>query len=181
MNEGETRTGLQCVCRELEACLESLRNLQRRQPVTPQEGRYRDLDTDPDFPTEVRAVLGCLFTDCLEPAIQSLRDLASYEPGNGTGRPARDPGEVAREVLYKLVVQDNFTARPLDPRADQAEVWVPPYTPEEAGLEVFHQHGRWFATWLKLEEPEDAPETQRREVLRLDLDRMPEYLVYTEV
>ncbi len=78
-------------------------------------------------------------------------------------------------------MRDNFTARPHDPRAVQPEVWVPPYTPEEAGLEIFYQHGRWFATWLKLEEPEDAPETQRRELLRLDLDRMPEYLVYTEV
>ncbi len=67
--------------------------------MTPQEGRYRDLDTDPDFPTEVRAVLGCLFIDCLEPAIRSLRDLASYEPGNRAERLPRGPDEATREVL----------------------------------------------------------------------------------
>jgi hypothetical protein len=40
--------------------------------------------------------------------------------------------DAARRALFALVVLDNFAAKVLDPPED---VWIPLYTPEEAGLE----------------------------------------------
>jgi hypothetical protein len=68
---------------------------------------------------------------------------------------------------FELVVAQSFTRKPLLPPED---IWVPPYTPEQAGLEVVFQWGRWFATWIKLEEPEYLPERERREVLLYEPD-----------
>jgi hypothetical protein len=42
---------------------------------------------------------------------------------------------------------------------------VPPYTAEEAGLEVTFRHGRWLAEWRKLEVPDTAPKEERWELL----------------
>jgi len=70
--------------------------------------------------------------------------------------------EATRRALFALVVRDNFTAS-LDP-----DVWIPPYTAEEAGLEVRYLWGRWFTTWVKLEEPASLVEGERRELLRLE-------------
>jgi len=75
-----------------------------------------------------------------------------------------------------VVVKDNFMPQAQD---DPEDAWVPPYTAEEAGLEVFFEHGRWFASWMKLEEKEDLPEAARRELLVLDEDPAePGRLVY---
>ena len=87
--------------------------------------------------------------------------------------------EATRQALYDLAVRDNF--KPCEPQADPDDVWVPPYTAEEAGLEVYFQHGRWFVTWQKLEVPAGAPEAERRELLRLVLDpHEPENVIYRE-
>lgn len=202
MTEEEVQEELRARARELKASLDKVRELHRRLPVSPQEGRHRDLDRQPDFATQVRSGLECLLHDCFEPGIQGLLDLASFMPGHGSagGRAEgilaegfavdhnranldlSDFSEATRQALYDLVVWDNFTARPLDPQADHPDIWVPPYTPEEAELKIFHQHGRWFATWLRLDEPEDAPEEQRRELLRLEPHpQAAGSLVYTEV
>ena len=74
--------------------------------------------------------------------------------------------EVTREALYRLVVEEYFTAR----QEEDGEVISPPYTPEQAGLQVLFLYGRYLVTWWKLEEPEEAPEGERRELLLVDLD-----------
>lgn len=45
------------------------------------------------------------------------------------------------------------------------------YSPEEAGLAIYHFAGRWFAVWLDLDAPANLPEDARRQVLRV---RKPE-------
>lgn len=70
--------------------------------------------------------------------------------------------ETTRETLYGFVVWDYFTPHALE---DAGDITVPGYTPEECGLRVFFEHGRWFVTWLKLEEDSHGPEAQRRKLL----------------
>ena len=83
--------------------------------------------------------------------------------------------EATRQALYELVKKDNFLPEGVD-------TWVPPYTAEAAQLQVFRLHSRWFATWLKLEEPREAPEAQRRELLLLEESgEHPGVLIYREV
>ena len=53
--------------------------------------------------------------------------------------------EATRRILYDFVIWDYFTPRALD---DPGDITVPRYTPEECGLRVFFEHGRWFVTWL---------------------------------
>ncbi len=132
------------------------------------------------------------------PRLAKLREAAVYRPDRqgslevGPGPAVKDVEsrelnldvfhESTRRALYDVVVRDNFTERALDPEADPPEVWVPPYTPDEAQLEVFFLLGRWFATWRKLEAPADAPEHERQELLRLEPHRhRPGDIEYTDV
>lgn len=82
-----------------------------------------------------------------------------------------------QEYLYELVVQEHFSLHLL---VDEGDVYVPLYTPEECGLEVFFQYGRWFVTWMKLEEDMDRPEALRREFLRFERDTNGQ-LVFNQV
>jgi hypothetical protein len=41
------------------------------------------------------------------------------------------------------------------------------YSPEEAGLAVYHFAGRWFAIWEDLDAAVELPEETRRQVLRI--------------
>ncbi|MGH7489078.1 MAG: hypothetical protein ACREMY_26265 [bacterium] len=87
--------------------------------------------------------------------------------------------EATQRALYDLVAAENF--RRTD-RAAPGDTWVPPYSPEEAGLEVVWAWGRWFATWWKLELPDTLPEAERREILVLEENRhRPGTLGYGEV
>jgi len=77
------------------------------------------------------------------------------------------------------VVAENFSRTALEPAGEE---WVPPYTPEQAGLEVVFTWGLWFATWWKLELPEEIPEAERREILVLEeRPESPGTLSYREV
>lgn len=76
-----------------------------------------------------------------------------------------DPG--TQQLLYDLVVRDYFSLHLLD---DEGDIHIPLYTPEECGLHVYFQHGRWFVTWLKLEEDMDRPEALIRELLHFERD-----------
>jgi len=51
----------------------------------PAGARRPDLDHDPDVATELRAIVGCVITDSLDPAIADLETVAHYRPE----RPAR--------------------------------------------------------------------------------------------
>jgi hypothetical protein len=72
--------------------------------------------------------------------------------------------EATRRALYDAAVAVHFPDpdEPHDP-----DDFVPVYSPDAAGLTVAHCWGRWFITWLMLEEPSYLPESRRREVLRV--------------
>jgi len=78
----------QAQIRILVAVLKMARDmLQRVLAALPLSARERnpeaDLDADPDITSEIRRVLECVLTDCLEPAIRDLSAVAEY----GTGEP----------------------------------------------------------------------------------------------
>lgn len=184
------------IAKDLSALRYRLLGVQASLPPSPQEISQEDLEGDPDAGDELRTVIGHGVLSCVDPLIRDLLDAADYQPVRVQGRPTpvrrsdleatpgihldlSAPDEATRRTLYALVARDNFTAREVGPPGD---VWVPAYTPEQAGLDVFHAHGRWFATWVKLEEPPQRPESERRELLVLEED--PERrgsLRYTEV
>jgi hypothetical protein len=53
--------------------------------------------------------------------------------------------------LYTCVVLEFFTPRPL--AEPGAVVSAPLYSPQQAGLRVFFERGKWHAGWTRLEEP----------------------------
>ncbi len=66
------------------------------------------------------------------------------------------------EALYEWVVRHHFALRVLD---DPGDILISAHTPKESQLRVFFEHGRWFATWIKLEVDESQPESIRRELI----------------
>jgi hypothetical protein len=76
--------------------------------------------------------------------------------------------ETTQQILYDFAVWDYFTPHTLE---DTGDITVPRYTPEESGLQVFFEHGRWFVTWLKLEIDAGEPESTRRELLVFENDK----------
>jgi hypothetical protein len=72
--------------------------------------------------------------------------------------------EATRRELYNLTVVVHFTAH--DP--DDPEEYVPPYSPDEAGLTVFWAFGRWWVVWRRLDVPEGQPERDYWELLRVE-------------
>jgi hypothetical protein len=174
------RNGLRKSVRELQKVREQLLELKRIGPPLrglPDEER----DAEPGPLAEMSAVIDCGLHDCLEPLIRDLLGAAEYQAKSL--RHSRPLGEIdlgkedeaTRQALYELVKKDNFLP-------EDEDTWVPPYTAEEAQLQVFRLHSRWFATWLKLEESREAPEAQRRELLLLDeSEEHPGVLIYREV
>lgn len=76
--------------------------------------------------------------------------------------------EATWKSLYDFVVWDYFTPRTLE---DSGDINVPRHMPEECGLKVFFEYGRWFVTWLNLEEDSNQPEAIRRELFVFDKDK----------
>lgn len=85
--------------------------------------------------------------------------------------------EATRLILYDRVIWGYFIPRALD---DPGDITVPRYTPEECGLSVYFEHGRWFVTWLQLEKDASQPEAERRELLVFEKDK-DGFLVLAEV
>ncbi len=160
---------------------------------SPEETSEEDLHGPLDRATEIRTTLASAIQDHLDPLLEHLRAAAEYQPAApapqlpapiSPPRPVRldlAADEAAmRPVVYALVVLDCFTARKSD--EEPGEIWLPPYTPEQAGLEVWKKHGRWYASWRKLEVPDSAPEDERWEVLLIEEDkRLRGNLVYREI
>ena len=74
--------------------------------------------------------------------------------------------EETRQAIYQHAVEQNFTGIIVDD-----EPWDLGYGPDQAELQVLYLYGRWLVTWLKLEEPVEAPERVRRELLLVQIDR----------
>jgi hypothetical protein len=72
--------------------------------------------------------------------------------------------EATRRALYDVVVAVHFR-----PSADSSPAdWVPDYSPDQAGLTVFFLHGRWLASWSRLEEAaSDLPPSRRHALVRI--------------
>jgi hypothetical protein len=82
-----------------------------------------------------------------------------------------------RQALRNYVVREYFSLRALE---DPGDVHVPACTPESCDLRVYFQHGRWFVTWLKLEERETLAEKSAWVLLFFEKDQDGR-LVLTEV
>lgn len=76
-----------------------------------------------------------------------------------------------RQILLDHVTWEYFQPHALE---DPGDIDVPAHTPEECGLRVFFDHGRWFVTWLS------RAEAKTHELLVLEKDRHGR-LVFTEV
>lgn len=74
--------------------------------------------------------------------------------------------EQTRRDLYDLVVEMQFS--PIA-GAGPDDYAGPSYTPDEAGLKVFRLFGRWFATWINLDE-QALPEHRHIELLRIEME-----------
>jgi hypothetical protein len=66
------------------------------------------------------------------------------------------------KTLYDFVVWRYFTPHPTD---DPGDIETPSFTPEEGELDVFYRFGRWFVTWIKLDEDMSRSEKGIRELL----------------
>jgi hypothetical protein len=178
--------------KEMQAAIADLRSIRTRLvgveasiPPTAQETSRGDFDGDPDVETELRTVIANGIRNCLDPFIDDLGTAVEYQPGPvAAGSPSIAHldlsvfSEETRQALYDLVVADNFSLTALEPPGEE---WVPPYTAEQAGLEVVFAWGLWFATWWRLELPEDLPEARRREILVLEESPESPGLNYREV
>ncbi len=195
ITEEEIRHRLQAEWEEIRDSLVRLSFLQKAIAPSPQETSEEDIEGPLDFVTEVRTTVASAVRDHLSPALRKLRATAAYRPEappprtaapapSGPPKPVRldlAADEAAmRPVVYALVVMDCFTARRSD--EEPGEVWLPPYSPERAGLRVWKKHGRWYAAWQKLEVPATAREDERWEVLLIEEDpRLRGNLIYREI
>ncbi len=170
---------------ELRAAAKDLKSIRYRMlgvhasiPPSPQETSRGDLAGEMDVETELRNVIACGIQDGLNPLIDDWLNAASYQPERREEAGNTEGGlrsiahldlsvfsEETRQALYDLVVAENFSRTALEPPGEE---WVPPYTAEQAGLEVVFAWGLWFATWWRLELPQDLPEAERREILVLE-------------
>lgn len=82
-----------------------------------------------------------------------------------------------QRILYEFVVREYFSPHLLD---DPGDIDIPAYTPEECELRVFFQLGRWFVSWMKLEEDMNRPEALTRELLVFERGTDNRF-VFTEV
>jgi hypothetical protein len=79
--------------------------------------------------------------------------------------------EATRRAVWDALAASCFGATAEEAReAAAADDWVETHTAEEAGLVVFYLLGRWLAWWRALDEPEDAPERFRYDVVSLHED-----------
>jgi hypothetical protein len=187
ITEEEIRARLRAEIEVLKGSRNRLANLRAAIPPSPQEtSEEEDLDGNLDLTTEIRAVIEIQIKENFKPLLKSLRAAADYQPPATTAVPVpvrldlTADEETIRPVVYALVVKDQFTARPSE--EEPREILLPPYTPEQVGLQVWKLHGRWFAWWLKPDAPKDAPEAERWEGLLIEEDEnQPGSLFYREL
>jgi hypothetical protein len=191
--ESAARSELARIIKEMETLGFRLMGVRASLPAVDEaDASQDDINEDPDATIEMRAIIGCVLKDCLQPAVNDLRIAARYRPRRlPLGRPRRARGppaapepvtppavsldlslfsETTRRALYDRLVQDELS--PLDPSS----------LPEDLELNVSFAFGRWFASWLKPEEPGDAPESARRALYLLSQSpASPGQVFYTEI
>ena len=107
-----------------------------------------------------------------------VRELDSYlaEPPPEVDLTVTDAA--TQQLLYEFVVGVHFTPALTH---DPGDVFLPRYSPEEAGLRVYFEKGRWFATWMRLEEDASLPEAERRELVVIERNQDESGIVLQEV
>lgn len=80
-------------------------------------------------------------------------------------------------LIEELAVWRFFSPHP---SGDPWEILTPAFTPEQGDLKVFYMYGRWFCTWLKLDEDMSRPENDSRE-LRVVNREGADRIVFVEV
>jgi hypothetical protein len=145
--EEAARAALLAAVSALEENSRGLKAVHDSLPVTAEERSLRDLDADPAPAIEMRAVIRNILADSLQPAIEDLRAAAEYRPERPAAGPLWDltvHREEMERLLYDLVVQQDFSPRPL---ADPGDIWIPPYTPVLPRLQrlavVRNRKGSW--------------------------------------
>lgn len=73
----KARAEIQDVAAILQTALERLKALHDSLPVSPQEEQMLEGEIEADFATEARAIIECVISDRLEPAIQALGEAAA--------------------------------------------------------------------------------------------------------
>jgi hypothetical protein len=178
---------------EMRAAIQDLKSIRFRLlgvkasiPPTAQETSPGDLEGDPDVETELRTVIDNGIQNCLDSLIDDFEAAVEYQPEPVAGGSLSIAhldlsvfSEATQRGLYEVVAAKNFGPRE---QHEPGEDGVPQHTAEQAGLEVVFAWGRWFATWWKLELPQELPEAERREIRVLEENRhRPGTLVYGEV
>jgi len=188
----DARKEMRSAAEDLQSIRYRMLGVHRSIPPSPREISKGDLEGEMDVETEIRNVIACGIQDGLDPLIDDWLSVASYQPERREAAGNTEGGspsiahldlsvfsEETRLALYDLVVAENFSRTALEPPGEE---WVPPYTAEQAGLEVVFTWGLWFATWWNLELPQDLPEAERREILVLEESpESPGTLNYREV
>ncbi|MFL6293019.1 MAG: hypothetical protein ACJ759_19160 [Thermoanaerobaculia bacterium] len=153
--------------REIREELEAVRRrfLKLLTPLQTPEGASRDASSDQE---RLRRALWAAVKG-LDPLLTEAQvppdlDLTKDDPATQT-------------ILYDFVVREYFSPHLLD---DPGDIHVPGHTPEECELRVFFQLGRWFVSWMKLEEDMNRPEGLTRELLVFERGKDNRF-VFTEV
>lgn len=153
--------------REIREELEAVRRrfLEMLAPLQTPEGASRDASTGQE---RLRRALWAAVKE-LDPLLTEAQvppdlDLTKDDPAT-------------QRILHAFVVREYFSPHLLD---DPGDVYVPRHTPEDCELEVFFQLGRWFVSWMKLEEDMNRPEALTRELLIFERDKDNRF-VFTEV
>jgi len=170
--------------------------------AVPNNPSGRCQQNDGPISEEILAELQAMRSRLLEMLVplQSAPDDGSAAPGNGATEEDRlrqvlwsaarelDPlfnetptdldltkhDPTTEQILYSYAVRQYFTPQLL---GDPGDVFIPDYSPEQCGLSVFFQYGRWFVTWMKLEEDTSRPEAECRELLVFEKDEQGALLV----
>jgi len=79
----EVKRDIQGIVETLISVRHQMEGVQASVPPGAAEISQEDCDTDPDPPTEIRAVIATSIKDSLDPMIRDLRDLLNYEAGQG--------------------------------------------------------------------------------------------------
>ena len=125
-------------------------------PLQPPEGEGGDT---PAGPERLRLALWTA-VQALDPLLEEAHlppdlDLTSDDPD-------------VRQAIRDFVVREYFSLHLLE---DPGDIHVPAHTPESCDLRVSFLYGRWFVTWLKLEERETRAERSAWVLLFFEKDQ----------
>jgi hypothetical protein len=84
----DARAELRDIKASLRADVERLKALHAALPVSPQEEAMLEGEMEADFATEVRAIIECVISDRLEPAIGALTEATQARRKTGKGKGA---------------------------------------------------------------------------------------------